>query len=92
MLLPLIVIVAILADVIAKMVDVIAIVCDSYHWQMLLARWLMELPTMGVWSLADVIAKVADGIATIITGHNICLVVTTSTTDKTTGTTPTWSL
>ena len=53
MLLPLIVIVAILEDVIAKVADVITTVCDSYHWQMLLPRWLMELPTMGcgVWQV-----------------------------------------
>ena len=57
MLLPLIAIVAILPDIIAT-------VCDSYHWQMLLPRWLMELPTMGCGVLAGVIAKVADGIAT----------------------------
>ena len=38
-----IVIVAFWPDVIAKVADAIATVCDSsYFWQMLLPRWLME--------------------------------------------------
>ena len=53
-----------LTEVISKVADVNVTVCDSYHWQMLLPRWLMELPTMGCGVLADVIAKMADGIAT----------------------------
>ena len=53
MLLPMCVFVAIPADVIAKVADIIATVCDSYHWQMLLPRWLMKLATMGcgVWQV-----------------------------------------
>ena len=45
--------VAILADVVANVADVVATVGDSSPWQMLLPRWLMELPIMGcgVWQM-----------------------------------------